>query len=347
MVSEIEGGGPGNDGPRDDGPRADGPRGDGPRDDGPRPVAVDLDEQGRLLDPATGLPVRGDRLAAHLADRLRMPAAAGDVYVHVPGWQTTTRPADRAATDLTDTARALLAARPALYPGITAGYRPWCVVVRWPSASPPTLAGYRRIRDRAAAMSAAAGGSAGEVLARLLGCLDAQRGRPAGEPGGDRYLHLLGHSFGGRFLCEAVRRAAADRQPPFTVDSMLLLQPAAPREAYATCFPALFPAPGRSTAPLRGPLVLAHARGDAPPEPGALRGPLGGAAAAVRRSAVPLLPVDVPYHRRALESGIVNVLGGAAHRAAPPARSLPACGHGDLHHPELAHLLLSLAALAR
>ncbi|MFJ7279880.1 hypothetical protein ACIQVZ_36115, partial [Kitasatospora sp. NPDC098663] len=55
-------------------------------------------------------------------------------------------------------------------------------------------------------------GQAGRILGHLLGYLDSGRGRPdaprvlANRHG--QYLHLIGHSFGGRFLCEAVQYAA-------------------------------------------------------------------------------------------------------------------------------------------
>ncbi|MCX5204569.1 hypothetical protein OG897_24330 [Streptomyces sp. NBC_00237] len=113
-------------------------------------------------------------------------------------------------------------------------------------------------------------GDAPRILGRLLGYLDAGRGDPRKAVLGTRdgrFLHLVGHSFGCRFLCEAVQWAAdaetlgwsarprrADR--PFPVDSMLLFQMAAPRDAFETTFTAL------EHAPVRGPLVATYAQRD-------------------------------------------------------------------------------------
>lgn len=114
-------------------------------------------------------------------------------------------------------------------------------------------------------------GHASRVIGQLLGYLDLTRPGPAAPAvlatRGGAYLHVMGHSFGCRFVCEAVQWAADDaptlgwstpRPPgrPFTVDSMLLLQMAAPRDAFATTFPSL------GTAPLRGPVVATYSQHD-------------------------------------------------------------------------------------
>ncbi|MEU8516546.1 hypothetical protein AB0C76_33925 [Kitasatospora sp. NPDC048722] len=340
-----------------------------------RPVTVDLDEDGRLLVPGTRTPVPEARVAEHLARHLRVPERATDVYVYVHGWQTSPAAADRAATALLSRAADLHRARPAAYPGLERGYRPWCVVVRWPSSSLPSLGGYRRVRDRAHAMSAPGRGQAGYVLGHLLGYLDADRGHPA-DPAvlanrNGQYLHLVGHSFGGRFLCEAVQHAAArptgprvlswsrpgDPARPFTVDSALVFQMAAPRDAFSRLFPRLFPGSDRRpahAAPLRGPLVLTHSRWDratgfwhlrAEGRPGI--GHSGTGVAPVHQFSTLLRPAGSPYPHDVLDHPIVNVDASAVYRGGPATRLAPAGAHSDFQHPESAHLMLSLASHAR
>lgn len=335
-------------------------------------TVVRLDEKGRLCAPASDAPVRPDRLAEHLARLLRIPDRATDIYVYVHGWQTEPGSAVRSAGRLLRQAKELAAARPEAYAGLSGGYRPWCVVVCWPSSSLPTLAGYRRIRDRAHAMSAPGTGHAALVLGHLLGYLDEKRADPA-DPAvlatrHGQYLHLVGHSFGGRFLCEAVQWAAApprgprvlgwsnavDPLRPFTVDSALVFQMAAPRNSFDELFPALFARDGRDAAPLRGPLTLTHSRWDratgfwhlrAEAAPGI--GHSGVGTAPVPQYSTRLLTVEEPYALDVLDHRIVNVDAGWRFRGGRAGRLLPAGAHSDFHHPESAHLLLSLSALSR
>ncbi|WP_030044117.1 hypothetical protein, partial [Streptomyces resistomycificus] len=270
---------------------------------------VDLGSDGRLLeDTAGGLrPVPAHRLAAHFAEELAPPAWATDLLVYVHGWQATPDSALTAVHRLL----ALAAARydDTRYPRLQP-WRPWTVLIRWPSRSLPSLGGYRRIRDRAHVMGT--DGHAARVVGRLLGHLDAHRADPGTAPvlanRDGQYLHLVGHSFGCRFLCEAVQWAA-EEEPltlgwstpappgrPFTVDSMLLLQMAAPRDVFATGFPAL------ARAPLRGPVVATYSQHDratgfwhlrAEKRAGVGYAGIGTAPAPV--SAIRMLPPDTPY----------------------------------------------------
>ncbi|MFJ8622154.1 hypothetical protein ACIRD3_04845 [Kitasatospora sp. NPDC093550] len=335
-----------------------------------RSAVVDLDEDGRLLVPGTRTPVPGARVADHLARHLPIPERATDLFVYVHGWQTGPAAAAAAAAALVGRAAALHRAAPNAYPGLTAGFRPWCVVVRWPSSSLPSPHGYRRIRARAHAMSAR--GQAGRVLGHLLGYLDGGRGRPdaprvlANRHG--QYLHLVGHSFGGRFLCEAVQYAAdrpagppvlgwsrpGDPARPFTVDSALVFQMAAPRDAFDRLFPRLFLGPGRPGAPLRGPVVLTHSRWDRATGFWHLRaeglpgiGHSGTSVAPVPQFTARLRPASSPYPRAELDHPIVNIDAGHVYRGGLATRLNPAGAHSDFQHPESAHLLLSLASHAR
>lgn len=336
------------------------------------PAVVPLDERGRLLVPGSRTPVPFDRLGDQLTRHLRVPERATDLFVYVHGWQTAPATAVRSAATLLSRTRVLAAASPRRYPGLAAGYRPWCVVVSWPSSSLPTLSGYRRIRDRAHAMSAPGVGHAGHVLGHLLGYLETRRTRP-GDPAvlatsSGQYLHLVGHSFGGRLLCEAVQWAAerpgspavlgwsnpVDPRRPFTVDSALVFQMAAPRNVFDERFPTLFRNDGQPAAPLRGPLVLTHSRHDratgfwhlrAESAPGI--GHSGAGTAPVPQYSTRLRTLDEEYPLHTLDHRIVNVDAGWRYRGGRARWLAPAGAHSDFHHPESAHLLLSLAAHAR
>ncbi|MER6994378.1 hypothetical protein [Streptomyces sp. NPDC000410] len=317
---------------------------------------VDLDEAGRLLDGDT--PVPEHRLAAHFAEFLTPPAWASDIIVYAHGWQTRPDAAIDAAARLLALTQERYAEGPGLYPHLANGFAPWPVLVRWPSRS--TLFGYRRIRDRAHTMGAE--GHAARVIGRLLGYLDTERGDPAAARvlanRDGQYLHLVGHSFGCRLLCEAVQWAADDGREggtlgwsrpgppgrPFTVDSMLLLQMAAPRDAFATTFTAL------AEAPLRGPVVATYAERDwatglwhkvAEKRRGIGSQGIGTAPEPVSR--IGMRPPHEAYAKKELDHWFVSVDAGGVF---VEGRS-PAGAHSDHLRPESAHLLLSLADYSR
>lgn len=323
------------------------------------PAVIDLDPTGWLLEetPAGPRPVPAHRLPTHFAERLSPPAWATDLLVYVHGWQTSPDSALTTFRRLLELAAAQYERRTALYRGLRP-WRPWSVLIRWPSRSLPSLGGYRRIRDRAHAMGTR--GHAAQVIGRLLGYLDAHRADPAAPPvlanRDGQYLHLIGHSFGCRLLCEAVQWAAGEEpltlgwstpQPPdrpFTVDSMLLLQMAAPRDAFATTFPAL------AGAPLRGPVVATYSQRDratgfwhlrAERRVGIGHAGIGTAPAPV--SAIRMLPPGEPYPLTALDHRFVSVDASDVFVRG----SGPAGAHSDHLRPETAHLLLSLAGHCR
>ncbi|MGP2437957.1 hypothetical protein [Streptomyces sp. JW3] len=317
---------------------------------------VDLAADGWLLeDTASGpRPVPADRLANHFAEELAPPDWATDLIVYVHGWQT----GPESALDAVRRLLALTAARYGAgdYPRLKP-WRPWTVLVRWPSRSLYSFGGYRRIRDRAHAMSTE--GHAAKVIGRLLGYLDRHRADPAAPPvlanRDGQYLHLIGHSFGCRFLCEAVQWAADEPltlgwsapEPagrPFTVDSMLLLQMAAPRDAFTTTFTAL------GEAPLRGPVVATYSQHDratgfwhlrAEKTAGIGHAGIGTAPAPV--STIRMLPPGEPYPLAILDHRFVSVdasdvfVHGNGFAGA----------HSDHLRSESAHLLLSLAEHSR
>ncbi|MES5816669.1 hypothetical protein [Streptomyces sp. RG80] len=318
--------------------------------------AVDLAPDGWLLERTSAgpRPVPANRLDEHFAEELAPPAWATDLLVYVHGWQTKPDSACAAVRRLLELTATRYA--PDRYPNLKP-WRPWTVVVRWPSRSLPSLGGYRRIRDRAHAMSTA--GHAARVIGRLLGYLDTRRADPgaasvlANRDG--QYLHLLGHSFGCRLLCEAVQWAAdgpdtlgwSTPEPPgrpFTVDSMLLLQMAAPRDAFAAMFTTL------GEAPLRGPVVATYSQHDratgfwhlrAEKRAGIGYAGIGTAPAPV--SAIRMLPVEEPYPLAVLDHRFVSVDASDVFVRGHG----PAGAHSDHVRPESAHLLLSLADHSR
>ncbi|WOT40555.1 hypothetical protein [Streptomyces coeruleorubidus] len=328
----------------------------------PAPRVIDLDETGRLQvstpQGPRGVPARAWR--SYFADALRPPGNATDIVVYVHGWLTSQESALTAATELLRLTSEQYAKHPELYASLGRSFSPWGVVVRWPSRSAPSLGGYRHIRDRAHQMGTK--GQAARIIGQLLGYLDDKRGDPEaarrlGTRGG-QYLHLVGHSFGCRFLCEAVQWAAENPREttlawsapgrhdrPFTVDSMLLLQMAAQRNAFSDTFTAL------GEAPLRGPVVATYSQRDRATGFWHLRaekrvgiGHAGIGTAPAPLSGVPMRAVDEAYPLSALNHRFVNVdasevfVGGSWS---------PGGAHSDHLHSETAHLLLSLADHSR
>jgi hypothetical protein len=239
--------------------------------------------------------------------------------------------------------------------------------------SSPTSWGYRKIRDRAAALTEE--GDAEFFLASLLGYLDDNNNR-IGGPGtrtlaarGGFFLHCVGHSFGGRFLTAAIcaaaqpqsrtlmllgdlsqdgRRvlsAASSARFQFTVDSALVLQMAAPRTQYARRLSAV-----AHQAPFRGPLVLTHSRHDratgdwhrlAEGEPGI--GYSGAGEPSCDVGSIPLRDLAHPYPAESFMKPIVNVQCSDAFTSG----GLIEGAHSDFWYEESVHLLLSLVEHVR
>ncbi|MGW5717076.1 hypothetical protein ACWEVP_12995 [Amycolatopsis sp. NPDC003865] len=324
------------------------------------PVLLDLDDHGDFLDPETGSPVPPEAVPRFLTRWLAVPADATDIVVFVHGWRTTRATADRRARQFFDLVEARYDAGRDDYPGL--GRWQGCyVIVRWPSMSNPFLSGYRRIRDRAHAMTT--GGHAAQALGHLLGYLNAERQLPDGPASlrtvSGQYLHCVGHSFGGRFVVEAVQAAAGDGPPvlgwnradaryPYTVDTLLVFQMAARPDVFTDRF-----APVLENAPINGPIVLTRSRADRATglwhrlAEGGVRGigHVGALAPAEHVGATELHDLATPYRRSELGRRIVNV--DAERRFRRGRWWNPAGAHSDIWYPESAHLLLSLAELAR
>ncbi|MER5754914.1 hypothetical protein [Streptomyces sp. NPDC002088] len=321
-------------------------------------ATVTLDGDGRLLeDTATGpRPVPADRLLDHFAEELTPPDWATDLVVYAHGWRTDAESARAMADGLLTLAAVQYEQHREVYPELPE-WQPWTVVVCWPSLTRRTPGAYRRVRDSAHILSTR--GHAARVVGRLLGYLDSRRGDPAAPPvlanRDGQYLHLVGHSFGCRVLCEAVQWAADEpvtlgwstpRPPdrPFTVDSMLLFQMAAPRDAFTGLFTAL------AEAPLHGPVVATYSRHDlatgiwhwgAEQRVGVGRAGIGATPSPV--SGIRMRGVADPYPHTDLDHRFVSVDAGDVFVD----RRGWSGAHSDHVRPESAHLLLSLADHSR
>ena len=172
-------------------------------------------------------------LPEYLLQKVVLPPGVTDVFVWVHGWRTDLETANQNARRLFHAIEAVQAAHALRYPRLGA-FRPGFLAVHWPSMSSATFSGYKRIRDRAKAMTDQ--GYAEFFLASLLGYLDSFGGSAAGESEGTLqsargfYIHCIGHSFGGRFLTAAVRAAATPKSP--NTLSLLREIPAARRDCW-------------------------------------------------------------------------------------------------------------------
>ncbi|WP_328544028.1 hypothetical protein [Streptomyces europaeiscabiei] len=322
-------------------------------------VTIELDEDGNLIDPSTSLPVPS-RGVPHFLDRmLSIPSGTTDIFVFVHGWRNPPQRATAAACKLFEMVDRLYSSHPQNYPAL-GRYRGFYVLVVWPSLSNPFPSGYRRIRDRAHGMTT--GGHAEFILAQLLGYLNTSRQVPRDLPPtlrtkSGQYLHCVGHSFGGRFLAEAIR-VAADPKPPtlswpwgdkgyqYAVDTLLVFQMAARADDFAGRFSDLL-----VKAPIGGPIILTFSRFDRALTlwhrivegiPGI------GAYGAIQPSGL-IKSIELPAVGQDFVHAdigqVTNVDASWKYRRGRWVR--PEGAHSDIWHPESAHLLLGIAAGAR
>jgi hypothetical protein len=289
---------------------------------------------------------------------LRVPVSATDIFVFVHGWRTAEHTAQASfaryfgalwnRTNQWDN-----------LPGATGRFVPWFVGVQWPSTSAPTPSGYRRIRDRAHQVSTQ--GHAAMVIGQLLGYLDETRTAPNRGPdqllnATGQYLHCVGHSFGGRFLGEAIRWAAR-RQPdtlswdhrsrqPFGVDTYLAFQMAAQPDIFDTRLAGIL-----SDGTVHGRIVLTYSRHDYANAvwhrlmegvPGI--GAVGASSPAGLVSTIGLRATGDPYQREDFRTPIVNIDASSTFTRS---RLSVTGAHSDYWHTQAIHLTLNLAALAR
>jgi len=318
-------------------------------------VLLDLDARGNLLDPANTQPVSAAAVPEFLRRRLAIPSDATDINVFVHGWMTSPQVAERNAHNLISVIHARFEDSAASYAQLPS-YHSYNVVLRWPSKGV-----YWRIRRRAHRMSTE--GYAAAVIAQLLGYLNTERRPPQRGPGRLRtadgqYLHAIGHSFGGRFLCQAIQDSGPARprtlawdwtnqRHPYTVDSILIFQMAARPDVFAKDFRPLL-----TDAPINCPIVLTYSKADhatgiwhriAERSPGI--GHVGARSPADKVKNFRLRPVTEDYTRVDLEQRIVNIDASSCFTRGR--LWLPQGAHSDIVHAESAHLHLTLAALAR
>jgi hypothetical protein len=324
-----------------------------------------LDESGRFVDNT-----RDDDISEVSADELPQffkkiissevfPSDTTDVFVWVHGWQNDELRAITTARKLFANLDVWFKSRASDYPN-AGKIVPAFVAVHWPSTSLPGPGGYKKIRNRAKAMTTQ--GEAEFFLASLLGYLDANNEREGGRKvlraKGGHFVHCLGHSFGGRFLTAAVKAAATpearqrkilaakrDTGFPFNVDSLCVLQMAAGATAFGSEFSLLL-----EKSPLCGPIVLTHSTKDkalcrwhsiTEGEVGV--GCNGAAAPAGRIGTIVLRPPGEKYSSADFAHDITNVDASGLFVNGGWAEG----GHSDFWHPHTLHLIASVVEQVR
>jgi hypothetical protein len=214
-----------------------------------RVTLFDLNAEGMLLHPRSGIPLTAQQVPIQLERHLRLDADTSDIFLYVHGWRTKPDAAADAASRLFQLVDQVRGKQAHHYPRLNP-FRPKYICIRWDALSRPTPNGYRTVRDRAAAMSES--GHAARVLAAILGYYNQQRRLPVPGPSSlqtaeGQYLHAVGHSFGGRFLAHAITQASTklpagpdtlawnfrSEQYPWTLDSFTVFQMALPHDAFA------------------------------------------------------------------------------------------------------------------
>jgi hypothetical protein len=321
---------------------------------------LDLDESGSFIEFTSKKKIRLELLANRLKQVAPVDPDITDIVVYVHGWQNTPERAASSAAILAKLVRDQATASSACYPKLR-NFKPLYVVIRWPSKSNPFPWGYRRIRDRAHVMTT--GGHAEFVLAHILGYLNSERRSPSAtapalRTSGGQYLHCVGHSFGGRFLCEAIMAADnpvapalawpwTDARYPYTADTLLVFQMATRPDDFERRYAKLL-----TDSAISGPVVLTFSRADR-----ALglwhrlierTNGLGARGATAPSKAIQTVRLPRASERLAIDPAagrIVNVDCTWRYRQGRFSRVEGA--HSDFWYPESANLLLSLAEAAR
>ncbi|MFI5958009.1 hypothetical protein [Cryptosporangium sp. NPDC051539] len=313
---------------------------------------VDLDRWGQLLDQRRRS-VPWPDVADHLRDHLNVPPVTTDIFVFVHGWRNSPAKALFAAKRLFHGVLQTYEDAPSRYRQLGDDFRPYFLVVRWPS-----MGRYQEIRDRAHELST--NGSASRILGTLLGYLSSDRKRLGGDVLRTRdghYLHCVGHSFGGRFLGEAIRWAADPPRPivlgwpwpsshPFAVDSLLVFQMAASPTIFDGRLASLL-----TEGPVQGPIVLTFSEHDRATgtfhriaEGHPAIGTVGAVLSSGEVGTITLHASTEPYRSTDFTATrITNVDASWRYRR----RAEVPGAHSDIYYTESAHLVLSIAALSR
>jgi hypothetical protein len=323
-------------------------------------VVLDLDESGSFIEFTSKKRIRLQLLANRLKQVVPIRSDITDIIVYVHGWRNTPERAANSARILAKLVRDQVTANSARYPRL-GNFKPLYIVIRWPSQSNPFPGGYRRIRDRAHAMTT--DGHAEFVLAHILGYLNSERIPPSNaaptlQTSGGQYLHCVGHSFGGRFICEAIMAADnpvapalawpwTDTRHPYTCDTLLIFQMATRPDDFERRYAKLL-----AHSAISGPVVLTFSGADR-----ALSlwhrliertSGLGAHGATAPSEAIQTLRLPQASEQFTIDpvaGRIVNVDCTWRFRHGHLSRVEGA--HSDFWYPESANLLLSLAEAAR
>lgn len=322
------------------------------RSNTPRFAFLELDEQGLYMDQGQQVPVAA---TPHYLERaIAIDKKITDIFVWVHGWRNNRHAAMKTASQLFGGIETVYKKQKARYPNLDI-FTPKYVAVHWPSDS--TVFGYAKIRDRAHKMTT--NGCAEFALASLLGYLEPEKrrgGPPVLQTRGGHYVHCVGHSFGGRFLAEAIA-AAAKPSPPtlallpdnpnfeFTIDTFLVFQMAAPPDLFEGRVQAVF-----GKAPLQGPVCLTHSSSDtancswhARSEGVPAIGCSGATAPASSIGQVQMRSVNEDYTPEELTHHIVNVDASQVFKE----KAWFVGSHSDIWYEESIHLLLTLVNHSR
>jgi hypothetical protein len=323
-------------------------------------VVLDLDASGSFVESKSQRVIRTELLSSRFQRMIPMTPDITDIFIFAHGWRNTREHAREAVIKLADLLHEQLIADKALFPRLD-NFKCLFILIRWPSMSNPLPNGYRLIRERAHMMTTH--GQAEFVIAHILGYLNSVRRLPSTEPPTlqtrqGQYLHCIGHSFGGRFLCEAIMASAEPTAPtlawpwthkdyPYTVDTLLVFQMATRPDDFADRYASLL-----RSSPISGPVVLTFSHADralglwhklAEGSPG-----LGAHGATAPRDSIQCMKLPPAGDRiviRPSAGRIVNVDCTWCFRRGRFWR--PEGAHGDIWHPESANLVLSLADGAR
>ncbi len=323
-------------------------------------VILDLDESGSFIEFTTKKRIRLELLANRLKQLVPVNPDVTDIFIYLNGWQNTPGRAANSVGMLAEMLRGQATAEKGFYPGLR-NFKPLYVLIRWPSKSNPFPWGYRHIRDRAHAMTT--DGHAEFVIAHILGYFNSARkppsaAAPALRTSRGQYLHCVGHSFGGRFLCEAIMAADnpvaptlawpwTDKRYPYTVDTLLVFQMATRPDDFANRYAKLL-----TDSAISGPVVLTFSRADRAlglwHRAGERTRGLGARGATAPRESIQTVRLPQASERLIIDPAagrIVNV--DCTWRFKRGRFTRVEGAHSDIWYPESANLLLSLAAAAR
>ena len=138
-------------------------------------VTLDLDESGSFIEFTSKKKIRLELLADRLKRLVPVDPDVTDIFIYVHGWQNASDRASNSVGMLAKMLRDQVAGK-GRYPGLR-NFKPLYVLIRWPSKSNPFPWGYRRIRDRAHAMTT--DGHAEFVIAHILGYFNSVREPPS------------------------------------------------------------------------------------------------------------------------------------------------------------------------